>query len=553
MILFSLWKMRLVGSHHGVTSSTSSMTILMFPSVFGILIKPRQPKFERIGLGLDNNDAWINLIAFQAYMNTLHGSFDEYRTRNSTPFSSRAPSRATSSVSSRAPSRVHSPFSLVDSRPSSRASFIPSSCAPSSRSSSPFDHEVIVIDDSDDENDFPAMLPAPLAVPKSEESFASLPPIPPKVPSLNTRSQGSKRKQKAASGIELTREETVDEIVEISTIPSTWPVPRIPTAYLVDLSRSHEFLKDQNSWGGSNGHFAGDADTAGFFPGLTKTVRARRCHWTCNGVHTCEFIDPSLFAGCQRYEPDEAATRALWKHELDANEREAAQPEIDDWHNFCASQEHADIKNWYAHKCANPWILPSVNKILSRIPDDNWDITPNHSNIVETAHAGRNAKTSIGVGLLTAILESQERDNTKAANLLQIERDGVMHREKLSTLRKVCRMCQSSIRKDQLTSFEALQVERDAGAKDNTASLVWHGRRSFNRTSNYCIALTSKNSAPPSTRDDHVIVSKLFGPRPPGYSHLYHLGNDTSIPSAPWASTINRNYYDQGHQAARAT
>lgn len=82
--------------------------------------------------------------------------------------------------------------------------------------------------------------------------------------------------------------------------------------------------QDQDSWGGPNGHSAGDADTAGFFPDLTKTVRARRCHWTCNGVHTCEFIDPRLFAGCQRYEPDEAATRELCKHELDANEREAA-------------------------------------------------------------------------------------------------------------------------------------------------------------------------------------------------------------------------------------
>ncbi|KAJ7836447.1 hypothetical protein B0H14DRAFT_2589664 [Mycena olivaceomarginata] len=28
--------------------------------------------------------AWINLVAFQAYMNTVHGSFNKYRTQNST-------------------------------------------------------------------------------------------------------------------------------------------------------------------------------------------------------------------------------------------------------------------------------------------------------------------------------------------------------------------------------------------------------------------------------------------------------------------------------------
>jgi hypothetical protein len=97
------------------------------------------------------------------------------------------------------------------------------------------------------------------------------------------------------------------------------------------------------------------------------------------------------------------------------------QHEIDTWHAFCAAQAHNDIKSmslrfsvnemtqyvedWYAHKRVNPWILPSVNKFLSAITNESWDITPNHSNLVETAHAGCNAETSIGVGLLTAILQ----------------------------------------------------------------------------------------------------------------------------------------------------
>ncbi|KAJ7858017.1 hypothetical protein B0H14DRAFT_3447534 [Mycena olivaceomarginata] len=79
---------------------------------------------------LDNTDAWINPVAFQAYMNTVYGPFDEYRTQNSTPFSSRPPSRAGSSASSRAPSRGDSGFSAAGSRPSSRASFVPASRCP---------------------------------------------------------------------------------------------------------------------------------------------------------------------------------------------------------------------------------------------------------------------------------------------------------------------------------------------------------------------------------------------------------------------------------------
>ncbi|KAJ7909899.1 hypothetical protein B0H13DRAFT_1877215 [Mycena leptocephala] len=166
-------------------------------------------------------------------------------------------------------------------------------------------------------------------------------------------------------------------------------------------------------------------------------------------------------------------------HRLKSITHLTTQAEIDDWHEFCASQSHIDIKNWYAHKLANTWVLPSVNKYLSKISDKNWDITPNQSKIVETAHAGRNAETSIGVGLLTAILEfdallirmlalSQARDNVRAAELLQIERDGVTrkrwngvgNREKLAAQRKVWRMKKTAIRNDQLTSYDSLKLDR---------------------------------------------------------------------------------------------
>ncbi|KAJ7478937.1 hypothetical protein FB451DRAFT_1172066 [Mycena latifolia] len=69
----------------------------------------------------------------------------------------------------------------------------------------------------------------------------------------------------------------------------------------------------------------------------------------------------------------------------------------------------------------------SCERLLSSISNDDWNITPLHSNYVETAHAGRNAETAIGVGLLTAILQAQERDNKRAEEIAQVERDGVMH------------------------------------------------------------------------------------------------------------------------------
>ncbi|KAJ6596085.1 hypothetical protein B0H10DRAFT_1828568, partial [Mycena sp. CBHHK59/15] len=79
--------------------------------------------------------------------------------------------------------------------------------------------------------------------------------------------------------------------------------------------------------------------------------------------------------------------------------------EIDNWHTFCASQEDPTIKYLYAHKLANPWILPSTNKFLSKISSENWDITPNHSNYIESVHVAHNAETGTHLRLLTVILK----------------------------------------------------------------------------------------------------------------------------------------------------
>lgn len=192
---------------------------------------------------LDNTDLWIRDLAFQAYMDTFHGSFDEYRTRQSTPFSSRAPSRSASSIGSRAPSRDDSSFSAVDSRPSSRASVIPSSYAPSSRSSSPisFNNNATVLLDGED--DSLAALAPPRMAPMLEDALT--PSLPADAPPTIAKSR--KGKQKASSpGIRLTRELAVDEIVPISTIPATWTVPRVPAAYLVELHDSIDVLKVGN-------------------------------------------------------------------------------------------------------------------------------------------------------------------------------------------------------------------------------------------------------------------------------------------------------------------
>ncbi|KAF8145124.1 hypothetical protein K438DRAFT_1992171 [Mycena galopus ATCC 62051] len=300
---------------------------------------------------LENPDIWINPIAFQAYMDSTQDPV----VKNSTPATSRAPSRATSSIS------------MAESRASSRISFIPSSWPSSpvsyassdmlSRPSSSMSVEVIEIHDSDSDDPGSVAIPAARSTASSGNPFVpplpkvevvdlsislySPPPatVPDTKPERKKRGKG-KGKLRQPQQIAITRQEKVDHIVHSTSVPTTYDVPRAPTALLVDLSSSVEllrapdgrivsldtFIRAQNheSWDGGAGHTAGDVNVAGFTSNFSEKIRCRRCHLTCNGIDTCEFFEEEIFDGLERYEADEQGMHELWDRALDQNEEEAA-------------------------------------------------------------------------------------------------------------------------------------------------------------------------------------------------------------------------------------
>ena len=56
-------------------------------------------------------------------------------------------------------------------------------------------------------------------------------------------------------------------------------------------------------------------------------VRCRCVQLDCNGIDTCEHLNNSLLENCEHFEPDPEEMQKLWNHELDANTREAGNPE----------------------------------------------------------------------------------------------------------------------------------------------------------------------------------------------------------------------------------
>ena len=172
---------------------------------------------------LDNAEVWIQHVAFQAY--TLQ--FTE---------TTLAGSSASVHVSSRSRSSTpHSTMRSIYSRSSSRSSLVPSSPSLSVQGLS--DNDAIVISDGEDIEIRKVLglryrQPRPSPSPGGSPSFH------------NKKSHKRKRANtdQLAVQITITGKLRVERIEFLSDIPTTWIVPRVPTAYLVNAS-SLELLK----------------------------------------------------------------------------------------------------------------------------------------------------------------------------------------------------------------------------------------------------------------------------------------------------------------------
>ncbi|KAJ7203077.1 hypothetical protein GGX14DRAFT_652541 [Mycena pura] len=174
------------------------------------------------------------------------------------------------------------------------------------------------------------------------------------------------------------------------------------------------------------------------------------------------------------------------------------QEDVEKWHAYCQSVATAYVavngacpasfriqvlaeKNppdWYVNK-DKPWYLSSINPFLSKIAAADYAITPNTTNLAESAHAGTNAQTSTKLALLPAILRKYARDNEQADQLCQMMRSGVLRRrwngpaqrEKRSEQRKLWASKASFERNEVLVAFDELTQEREEGQEEWRFSL----------------------------------------------------------------------------------
>ncbi|GJE97916.1 hypothetical protein PsYK624_141380 [Phanerochaete sordida] len=123
--------------------------------------------------------------------------------------------------------------------------------------------------------------------------------------------------------------------------------------------------------------------------------------------------------------------------------------EIDDWHlrSQEAAEQHPEFRDWYRHKRSYSWLLPSLNRTLSKMPPEIWDAVPDDTNSVESAHAGRNQDGGRETGIPVAVaIQQAKKHDTQVAKTIEVAlNEGVHanhlnrpgHREKQQTRRQV--------------------------------------------------------------------------------------------------------------------
>ncbi|KAJ7602245.1 hypothetical protein FB45DRAFT_883501 [Roridomyces roridus] len=88
--------------------------------------------------------------------------------------------------------------------------------------------------------------------------------------------------------------------------------------------------------------------------------------------------------------------------------------EITLYYTVCGESTNPKLKAWWAHKVSYPWLLPSLNRHLSKMDNKFWDLTPSDTNALEGSHAGDNRINHTNHALIEAILLARQLDSDNA-------------------------------------------------------------------------------------------------------------------------------------------
>ncbi|KAJ7170422.1 hypothetical protein C8R43DRAFT_830698, partial [Mycena crocata] len=139
----------------------------------------------------------------------------------------------------------------------------------------------------------------------------------------------------------ITSHVTVERLEFVNQMPSIWPIPEMPTAFVLSLNSTYTKIDpktgqtytmdwliknhDNDSWKTTGTGTSDSKPLVTFGPG-EEPIRCRRARMTCNGCGACERIDRKLIQ-IDRYDLDPATRNAVLEAQQDTRRRAGATAE----------------------------------------------------------------------------------------------------------------------------------------------------------------------------------------------------------------------------------
>ncbi|KAL1722303.1 hypothetical protein EV715DRAFT_287324 [Schizophyllum commune] len=141
---------------------------------------------------------------------------------------------------------------------------------------------------------------------------------------------------------------------------------------------------------------------------------------------------------------------------------------LQDFEVFIGALKSKKVKDWYAHKKVNRYLIPMIVKSLSKIHPDDWIVNPATTNLGEGAHARINKVMGTRLTLLDGIRSARMFDEDEAERLQKENMTGVAA-DRTAGVRKRMKNNAARLQRAHIQSVEAR--ERQAKLEDLQATL----------------------------------------------------------------------------------
>ncbi|KAJ7468536.1 hypothetical protein FB451DRAFT_1177325 [Mycena latifolia] len=138
--------------------------------------------------------------------------------------------------------------------------------------------------------------------------------------------------------------------------------------------------------------------------------------------------------------------------------------DIADYRAFCNASTNSKLQAWWMHKLSYPWLLPSLNRKLTNMPERHWDLTPADTNPIEGSHAQDNQVNHTNHNLITAILLARFASQARRQSRARVKQADALKTDAGAKRLKTQLKASQQLTRDQGLEIQRLRAQLSGGA-----------------------------------------------------------------------------------------